>query len=605
MKKSLLTTAALMSATMSYAENTLDDMVTIANRIAAPSINSSQIVVIDRADIELSGTNNLYSLLASKAGFQFAKNGGVPHTSNLSINGLDAKQVLFLVNGQRVGSATSGTTDIQLIALEQIERVEIIKGSRSAIYGADAQAGVVNIITRLDTTLNEVAATVGTDQTRALSLRTRQQTGDIATYLSLSHDRSAGYDINADSSNDRDGYERNGLNAGLGYVISEEQSLNADIQINRGSYDYDNSFGDDEADYDDRALNFGYTLNTDVLQLNARAGRGYARTWNYGKTNSRSNGASLFGSRKDTAEVTALVDLTNQVSLLAAADTRTTKLLTRPTEYDKDTERNQGGLLGLRYSSDVLDAEAGARIDQNSNYGRFRSFNTSVALNLTDNQELAFGQATAFRAPTFNDLYFPASQFGDFSNEDLEPETSRIWSIDYSAEFNNVAAGGSVSVSGQRSLFNNQIVPDSNFFPTNAGKSYVNFASVTWNQNWDASWNTELIQEWTEARNLDTDELLIRRPVRATKFNVRWTSNKVSTAVESQYRSQAPASGGETLSAYALINLSTTWKVSQDFNLTARVENLTDREYATAKTFSGSDYASMGRYAQITGRYSF
>ena len=202
MKKSLLTAAVLMTATVSYAENTLDDVVTIANRVAAPSINSAQIVVVDRDDIETSGANNLYSLLASKAGFQFSKTGGVPHSSNLYINGLDGKQVLFLVNGQRVGSATSGTTEVQLIALEQIERIEIIKGSRSAIYGADAQAGVVNIITRLDTSLNEVAATVGTNQTKAVSLRTRHQFGDVDTYLNVNHDRSAGYDINNDTEND-------------------------------------------------------------------------------------------------------------------------------------------------------------------------------------------------------------------------------------------------------------------------------------------------------------------------------------------------------------------------------------------------------------------
>ena len=601
MKKSLLTAAVLMTATVSYAENALDDVVTIANRVAAPSINSAQIVVVDRDDIETSGANNLYSLLASKAGFQFSKTGGVPHSSNLYINGLDGKQVLFLVNGQRVGSATSGTTEVQLIALEQIERIEIIKGSRSAIYGADAQAGVVNIITRLDTTLNEVAATVGTNQTKAASLRTRHQFGDVDTYLNVNHDRSAGYDINNDTENDRDGYERNGLNAGVGYAISEQQSVNFDAQVNRGSYDYDNSFGGtDEADFDNRALNLGYTLNTDGLQLNARAGRGYDRSWNYGNGVTRSGDAQLFGSRKDVAEITALIDLTEHVSLLAAADTRLVKLLTRPVEYDTDNERNHGGLLGVRYSSDSIAAEIGARIDENSNYGRFRSFNTSVAFYLTDNQELAFGQATAFRAPTFNDLYYPASDFGDYSNEDLKAETSRIWSVDYTAAYDNFAAGGSVTVSGQRSLFNNQIVSNSAFYPVNLGESYVNFASVTWAQNWDDAWNSELIQEWTEARNQDTGNLIERRPIRATKLNVRWTSGKLSSALESQYRGQAPSRSGDYIAPFVLLNLSATWEASQDFSLTARIENLTDREYETVP-----GYEAQGRYAQVTGRYSF
>ena len=327
MKKSLLTAAVLMTATVSYAENTLDDVVTIANRIAAPSINSAQIVVVDRDDIETSGANNLYSLLASKAGFQFSKN---RRSTSLFFEPLYqwSRWQAGTISGeweQRVGSATSGTTEVQLIALEQIERIEIIKGSRSAIYGADAQAGVINIITRLDTSLNEVAATVGTIQTKAVSLRTRHQFGDVDTYLNLNHDRSAGYDINNDTENDRDGYERNGLNAGVGYAISEQQSVNFDAQVNRGSYDYDNSFGGtDEADFDNRAMNLGYTLNTDGLLLNARAGRGYDRSWNYGNGVTRSGDAQLFGSRKDVAEITALIGLTEHVSLLAAADTATT-----------------------------------------------------------------------------------------------------------------------------------------------------------------------------------------------------------------------------------------------------------------------------------------
>lgn len=601
MKKSLLSVALLATAATSFAETTLDDVVTIANRVAAPSINAAQIVVFDRTDIETSGTNNLYSLLASKAGFQFSKTGGVPHSSNLYINGLDGKQVLFLVNGQRVGSATSGSTEVQLIALEQIERIEIIKGSRSAIYGADAQAGVVNIITRIDAPLTEVSATLGTDQTKAVSLRTRQQIGDVDTYLNVNHDRSAGYDIDNDSENDRDGYERNGLNAGVGYAITDQQSVNFDAQINRGSYDYDNSFGGtDEADFDNRAFNLSYALNSDDLQLNARAGRGYDRSWNYGNGVVRSGDAQLFGSRKDVAEVTALIALTDNVSVLAGADTRLVELITRPVEYDKENERNHGGLLGVRYDSDRIAAEVGARIDDNSNYGRFRSFNTSLAWYLSENQELVFGQATAFRAPTFNDLYYPASDWGDYSNEDLKAETSRIWSVDYTAAYESFAAGGSVTLSGQRSLFHNQIVPDSAFYPVNLGKSYVNFASLAWDQNWDESWSTELIQEWTEARNQDTGELIARRPIRATKLNVRWASDKISAAIESQYRSQTPSRSGDPIAAFVLMNVSATWETTSALSLTARVENLTDRKYETVP-----GYAAQGRYAQVTGRYRF
>ena len=600
MKKLILASTTLLACTASLAQD-LSTVVTIANKVDAPAINDNQIVVIERSDIENSGAASLKDLLVSKADFQFSQNGGVANSTNLYIRGLDSKKILFLINGQRVGSATSGTTDFQLIPVEQIERVEIIKGSRSAIYGADAQAGVINIITRQKQQGTSVSATIGTNQTRQIGVRSQIQQGNAGGYISVLHNASDGYDLDIDSKNDTDGYERNAVNTGINYAINEDQSINLDLQLNKGSYDYDNLYmGTDEADFDNRAYSANYTLSKESISLKAQVGRSYDRSWNYGNGSTRSNGADLFGTRRDSGEITAVIAITEGHSLITGIDSTKTELSTQPTVYDKDSANNNGALLAYRFEHEDIAIETGARYDDNSAYGDFWSYNTAVELTFDNGDSLALGQSTAFRAPTFNDLYYPASLFGDYSNENLEVETSRVWTLDYFIPLSIMGKSGSFLLSGQRAVFNNQISYDEVYYPYNIGSSYVNYASASWDQDWSSSLRTELIQEWTEAMNLDTGEMLARRPVRATKLNVNWVQNSITARLESMYRDQSATVSGETNASYFIYNLGVNYDVNKALTVSARIENLTNRSYETA-----SGYLAQGRYAQLTGRYNF
>jgi vitamin B12 transporter len=600
MKKLILASTTLLACTASLAQD-LSTVVTIANKVDAPAINDKQIVVIERSDIENSGAASLKDLLVSKADFQFSQNGGVANSTNLYIRGLDSKKILFLINGQRVGSATSGTTDFQLIPVEQIERVEIIKGSRSAIYGADAQAGVINIITRQKQQGTSISATIGTNQTRQIGVRSQIQQGNIGGYVSVLHNASDGYDLDIDSKNDTDGYERNAVNTGINYAINEDQSINLDLQLNTGSYDYDNLYmGTDEADFDNRAYSANYTLSKESISLKAQVGRSYDRSWNYGNGSTRSNGADLFGTRRDSGEITAVIAITEGHSLITGIDSTNTELSTQPTVYDKDSAKNSGALLAYRFEHEDIAFETGARYDDNSAYGDFWSYNTAVELTFDNGDSLALGQSTAFRAPTFNDLYYPASLFGDYSNENLEVETSRVWTLDYFIPLSIMGKSGSFLLSGQRAVFNNQISYDEVYYPYNIGSSYVNYASASWDQDWSSSLRTELIQEWTEAMNLDTGEMLARRPVRATKLNVNWVQNSITARLESMYRDQSATVSGETNASYFIYNLGINYDVNKALTVSARIENLTNRSYETA-----SGYLAQGRYAQLTGRYNF
>lgn len=599
---SLLATSAVTPVLAADAESQqLDTMVVTANRIAAPVINDAQVLVFDRAAIEQSGAASLADLLVTQAGFEFSRSGSPVHATNLYIRGLESKQLVFLVNGQRTGSATLGTSEFQLIPVEQIERVEVFKGTRSAVYGADAQGGVVNIITRQNTTGTSVMASAASDQTLQAGVRTQTQIDRLGLYLNALHNRSAGYDLEGDSANDDDGYRRNALNTGVSYALTSEQSLNLDIQINRGNTEFDNAWsGSDKTDYDNRVYTLGYDYHTEKLNVRAQAGRSYDRNWTYDGDEHRGAGSDYYSTRSDTAEVTASGWLGTQHNLILGADTREITLETRPVEYDETSADNTGLVAAYRFITDLVSVEAGTRYDDNSNYGEFWSFNTAATLNLGAYGSVAAGQATGFRAPTFNDLYYPG-----FSNPDLEPEISRIWSLDYTLDVTAGDSAGTLVVSGQRALFNNQIQYNSaTYLSENIGRSVINAASIDWTQNWTQAFSTQLIQEWTEAENLTNGQTLPRRPVRSTKANIAQQWNKVTATAGLQFRDQAVEydfmGQAQTIEAYTLVNIGADYRLTPDFTLAGHINNLTDRDYESVV-----GYPARGRYVEVSGRYRF
>src|SRR5690606_14473530 len=104
--------------------------------------------VIDREEIERTQATDLVGLLRGRAGVDIANQGGRGKLSSLFLRGAESDHVLVLVDGIKIGSATSGMAAFQDLALSQIERIEIVRGPRSSLYGAEAIGGVIQIFTR-------------------------------------------------------------------------------------------------------------------------------------------------------------------------------------------------------------------------------------------------------------------------------------------------------------------------------------------------------------------------------------------------------------------------------------------------------------------------
>ena len=124
-------------------------VIVTATRVPVP-VNQlvAEVTVIDRAAIERSEGRTLVELLAQQPGLQFASNGGLGKTATLFIRGLEGRHTLLLVDGVRLGSATVGTPSLDNLPLEAVERIEIVRGPMSAVYGSGAFGGVIQVFTR-------------------------------------------------------------------------------------------------------------------------------------------------------------------------------------------------------------------------------------------------------------------------------------------------------------------------------------------------------------------------------------------------------------------------------------------------------------------------
>ncbi|MBB1356090.1 TonB-dependent receptor plug domain-containing protein, partial [Pseudoalteromonas sp. SR45-5] len=155
--------SAALSFSVSGAEQSIEKITVTANKFEQ-SINDvlASVNVIERAEIEASNVRDLPTLLSTRVGFQVNPNGGFGQNTGVSLRGTGSGDTLILIDGVRTGSATLGQKALNNVPLNSIERIEIIKGSRAAVYGSDALAGVINIITRESDNLS-LSATFGSD----------------------------------------------------------------------------------------------------------------------------------------------------------------------------------------------------------------------------------------------------------------------------------------------------------------------------------------------------------------------------------------------------------------------------------------------------------
>lgn len=396
---------------------------------APPTLRDA--VVITREDLEQSGGLTLAEVLQRHAGAELRSTGGPGQPTGIFLRGAGAAQTLVLVDGLRVGSASAGTTAVEALPLEMIERIEVVKGPMSSLYGSEAIGGVVQIFTRGKSVPHLfVASAYGSDNDRRASAGLA--TADDKTLVSLS----AGVrKVDARSATservpfgvhdpDRDPHENAfaSLRASHRLWTGETLAIEAFGSRSRTAFD-----GGDPSDRTVQSVGGARFISTSdfaswwTSRLAAGQGRDRLRV--------QGPFPALFETRQDQASW--INDLrTGAGSALLGAETVRQQVLpaqnedgTRPFARTRRNTHSYFASVNESWRGQRL--EASIRRDDDEQFGVRNTGSVSYGTNLTPGILVAVTNAQGFRAPTFNDLYLVAYEPYYVPNPQLRPERSR------------------------------------------------------------------------------------------------------------------------------------------------------------------------------------
>lgn len=414
-----------------------DPLIVTATRALAPAPTLRDAIVITREQLDTEGALSLGEVLQREAGIELRSTGGAGQPETIFVRGASGAQTLILVDGLRVGSATVGTTAIEHIPLEMIERIEVVKGPLSSLYGPDAIGGVIQIFTRGKSVPYFFgAAAFGTDRDARLS--TGLSTADDNSKLSLSMgvrsvDAPSATNERAGSlfNPDRDPYRNAFANLHGSYRMWQGETLAIDAFGTRSKTDFDNGLAS-EGDRTDQSI-YGVRLTsssnfTSYWNSRLSAGGGIDRLDTYGGFPSRfetKQGQYSWVNEFKVADGTALLGI-EKIHQHVTSD--------ESTIFTKSSRDTNGVFAGVNESFAGQRLEASARRDDDEQFGGRNTGTVSYGVDVPEVMRIAFTYGQGFRAPTFFDLYGPSFEGFYKPNPDLRPEHSKSRELSFSSD---------------------------------------------------------------------------------------------------------------------------------------------------------------------------
>jgi vitamin B12 transporter len=587
----------------------VDPVVVTATRTAETADQTlAPVTVVTREQIERRQSMSTIDVLRALPGVSLGNAGGPGKATSLFMRGTNSNQVLFLVDGFKVGSATTGLTAFQDLPVAQIERMEIVRGPRSSLYGSEAAGGVVQIFTRRGggPLRPHFSVTGGRYGTAGIAggLAGGGERGRFS--VAANFDQTEGFnacrgrgspyfDGCGTDEPDKDGYQNKGVSASAGYDFSGRAAFDLTFLRAESDVEFDGFFTNESTNLQQV---LGATLSLRPLQnwdLLLRAGR----SWDDLDNLEDGDFFSRFDTRRDS--------LTWQNDI-ALGDTH---LVTLGLDYLNDeitsdidyvvTSRDNTGVFG-QYQGwfGPGSLRASLRYDDNEQFGGYTTGDIAAGFDISSRVRLVASYGTAFTAPTFNALYFPADPFFAGGNPDLDPEETRSVEIG--------AAGLIDSWQWALNLFQTEVddlialLPPT-FFAENIDRARIRGAEGVLSgriMDADISANLTLLDPRDESAGPNDGNLLPRRPEQSFRLDVdralgRFDIGGTLVAVGRRFDD---AANDVRLDGYALLDLRASYALSDSLRIQGRIQNVFDEDYETVAW-----YNQPGRGLYLTLRY--
>ncbi len=570
--------AFCQTSTAADSAQVLDTVQVTANRFAQPiNQTTSSVTVINRDAIEKSQALDVADLLIKQVGIDVVRTGGSGSLNTIFMRGGNSNHTLILVDGIRANSATQGIFDMAHMPLASIERIEIVRGPRAALWGSDALSGVIHIFTR---TPKSLTAELRAGSFKRYGADIGYGFGDEQSNIGFiaGTDNSQGFSSTNSNNNyynsDKDGYRNNHF------------ALNAKTQLGAQTLKFAGLTTDARVEFDQGvtfAKNHSWSMAlfgaiNDQWSHNLTVGQAYEK-------NDTPAYASVYGSRRSSADWSNAIAVSEHTQLGFGVNWLNEKGYTNDFAGEVfNRSRNNAGIFGTISSQwQAHTFDLATRFDDNSQYGSHSTSSAGWAFQANANNRIRASWSQGFRAPNLNELYNPG--YGGFyaGNPLLNPERS------HSAELGYLFTGG-VAFTAEISAYQSKVNDLISFAGFQAQAINISRANIKGlevelrGQVNSINWRAQAT--YTDAINEDTGNALLRRPKLKALASLSYAfNNQFELGTELTGYSDRPDVGPQ-LPGYGRLDLTASWPITDTLRLEGRLENVLDKDYQLLNGYS-------------------
>ncbi|MDE1464902.1 TonB-dependent receptor domain-containing protein [Spartinivicinus poritis] len=558
---------------------------TVANSLAP-------VTLFTREAIEKSQAQDLPELLKRVPGLDVQQTGGVGSTTKIFSRGTATRHTLVLIDGIRINQPTSGQGQISLIDLDTVERVEVVRGPKAAIYGAAAMGAVINIISLKDTDKTlapELKISRGSHKTEKYVGGISGKIEDTFYNLKLGYHNTEGFNRSkSDSRKENDGFRNNSINAYLKHNLSQQTAITAYLFQNEGETEIDNFTPNNQ--FSEFTLQ---TLGTEINHqftdsLNIKLGVSQAKDLSDTRNDLDDSLSYRFDSKhySRTAQINWKLNKNHHLTL---GYDYTDDHIIGESIFNKRSRYNHAYFIQDQITYGNHDIILGLRHEDNEQFGHHTSKQFSYGYWFNDDLQVIASFGESFAAPTFNDLYYPSYTYAGNryqSNPNLNPEQAKHYELALKG-FSDISSWRIGIFETQiKDLIANKNIPNSNIIQ----RQNINQAEI---QGLEAELATELLG-WNYTASLtlldpkdkDTDNTLPSRSKQLLNMSLNKSWNRYTLGVEWFLQGKRHnVSGREDLSGYGSVNLLQSYKLTDDITLQWKINNIFDKDYETNKGF--------------------
>jgi vitamin B12 transporter len=611
-------------------EVTLEEVVVTATRVETPIEEiASSITVISSKEIEREQKTTVLEALRDIPGLDVVQTGGLGSHTSIFLRGANSEHTLVMIDGVEVNDPISPgrSYDFAHLTVDNIERIEVIRGPQSTLYGSDAIGGVINIITKKGEGRPKLFASAESGTFMTFRESTGVSGGNRWINYSLGLSRFDTDGISAankkDGNYERDGYKNSSLSARLGFAPQENLDVDFIFHYIDAKTDLDNSggAGGDDPNYVQKSKQLLFKTQVGLSLFDHRWTQklAFATTDNDRDVKNKKDDQHPLDSERGHYDGQLIkLDWEHNLQLHKTND------LTFGLEYEEEEGKSRyywesqwgpGESLFPKKTAntkgyyiqdqiklwDRLFATLGVRIDDHSRFDTETTCRIAPAYLIKETGTKMKGTfGTGFKAPTLYQLYAPADLWGPIGNKDLKPEKSKGW--DFGVE---------------QDLLKNKVILGATYFRNDfkdliqyeMGQGYINIAKAK-TEGVELFLSVKPVDDltvrvnytYTDTEDKTTGETLIRRPKNKIGFDLNYhfiNKGNVNLGViyvgkrdDKDFSISPPRR--VKLDQYTLVNLAASYDISKNFQLFGRVENLLDKEYEEAKGFGTPGLSFFG-----------